>query len=112
MPVRVAEIQRLADEVIGQAGHRHAVAGGMRQPAGEVGPLGHQQREVIEAGGTRHGPCARLLDQHQQLVAAGAQHRPRAALVEHLQADRLAVERERAAEVGHGQVHGADRCQR
>ena len=48
MAVGVVEVQRLADEVIGEAGERDAVARGVRQPAREVGALLEQQREVVE----------------------------------------------------------------
>ena len=76
VPVGVAEVDRLADEVVGQAGQRHAVATGVRQPAREVGALGQQQREVVEAGVAVRGPGARLLDEHEQLPAARAERGP------------------------------------
>ena len=50
MPVGVAEVERLADEVVGEPGERHAVARRVREPAREVGALGQQQGEVVEAG--------------------------------------------------------------
>ena len=73
MAVRVAEVDRLADEVVRQAGQRHAVAGGVREPAREVGALRQEQREVVEAGVAARRPRARLLDEDEQLAAAGAE---------------------------------------
>src|SRR5207245_4712366 len=60
MSVRVAQVERLADEVIGQADQRHPVARGVREPAGEVGALGHGQGDVVAGGGSDGPPSARL----------------------------------------------------
>jgi hypothetical protein len=40
VPVGVAEVERLADEVVRQPGHRNLVAGGAGQPARELAALG------------------------------------------------------------------------
>ena len=74
--VRVGEVERLADEVVGEAGERHPVAGRVREPAGEVGALGQQEGEVEEAGVADRGPRARLLVQDEQLAPAGAERGP------------------------------------
>ena len=112
MAVGVVEVQRLADEVIGEAGERDPVARGVRQPAREVGPLLEQQREVIEARVAEGRRGVRLLDEHEQLALAGAERGPAGTGLEHAQPDRAAVERERALETGDRQVHRADRRQR
>ena len=73
--VGVAQVERLADEVVGSARQLDAIADRVLHPAGQVRALGHQQREVEEAGVPVGGPRARLFDQTQELVAAGAQAR-------------------------------------
>ena len=65
VPVRVAEVDRLAHEVVGQADQRHAVAAGVREPAREVDALGQQQGEVVEAGVAVRRPGPGLLDEHE-----------------------------------------------
>ena len=112
VPVGVVEVQRLADEVIGEAGERNAVARGVRQPAREVGALLDEQREVVEPRVAGGRPGARLLDEHEQLARADAQRRPARAVFQHAQPDGAAVVVQRALEVGHRQVHGAHRRQR
>ena len=73
--VGIAQVERLADEVIRGAGQLDAVADRVLQPAGQVAALGHEQREVEETGVAVGGPRARLLDEVQELAAAGAQAR-------------------------------------
>ena len=51
--VGVAEVDRLADEVVGEPLERDAVARGMREPAREVAALRHEEREVVEPGVAR-----------------------------------------------------------
>ena len=75
VPVRVAEVERLADEVIGQPDERDAVARGMREPASEVDALGHEQGEVVEARISERRSRIPLLGEHEQLVVAGAEPR-------------------------------------
>ncbi len=107
--VGVVEVQRLADEVIRQPGERDALAGGVRQPAREVGALGEQQREVKEPGVAARGTGPRLLDEHEQLALCDAERGAALPRLEHAQPDAGAVEAERALQVGHRQVNGADR---
>jgi hypothetical protein len=65
--VGVAEVDRLADEVVAQACEGDPLAGHVREPAREVGSLGEQEREVVEAGVVVRVRRARLLDEHDQL---------------------------------------------
>ena len=65
VPVRVAEVDRLADEVVREADQRHAVAAGVGEPAREVDALGQQQGEVVEAGVAVRRPGAGLFHEHE-----------------------------------------------
>ncbi len=65
VPVGVAQIERLADEVVGQPDERHAVADRMREPAREVDPPRDEEREVVEPGRAGNRSRARLLDEHE-----------------------------------------------
>src|SRR5206468_5591445 len=65
-----AEMDRLADEVVGEADERNPLAGRVREPAGEVGALGDAQREVVEAGVPGRRPRTGLLDENEQLSVA------------------------------------------
>ena len=105
--VGVAEVDRLADEVVGDADDRHLLAGGVREPAGEVGPLRHEQGEVVQARIAARGPRAGLLAEHEQVLAAGPERRPAVAAAVDAQADRALVVGDRAREVGDRQVDGA-----
>ena len=109
VPVRVSEVDRLADVVVGEAGQRHPVARGVREPAGEVDAARHEQREVIEAGVSDGRPRARLLDEHDELGGVGAEGGVAAALLQHVQPDDGSVVVERAGEIGDGEVHRAHR---
>ena len=110
-PVRVgiAQVERLADEVVGEPDERHAVARRVREPAREVGALGHEQREVVEAGVADRRPRTGLLDEHQQLAPARAERRAAVSLLEQLEPDRRPVVLERALELRDGQVNRAER---
>ena len=63
---------------------------------------------MVEARVPVGGPGTGLLDQPQQLDAAGAQGRLPRARLEQRQPDRAPVVGERALQVGHGQVDSAD----
>ena len=76
VPVRIAEVDRLADEVVGEPDERDAVARGVRQPAREIDAFGQEQREVIEARRVPRGAAPGVLHQHDQLAAAGAEPGP------------------------------------
>ena len=58
-----------------------------------------QQGEVVEAGVAAAEPGAGLLDEHEQVLAAGAHRRAVAVAVVQLQAERALVEGDRAVEV-------------
>ena len=109
MLVRVAEVQSLADEMIREPGERHPITSAMGEPAGQVDALGNQQGEVVEPGVPTGRTCSPLLDQHQERTSTGAERHPRAVAIEHLHADGSAVELERALDLGHGEMNGADR---
>ena len=105
--VRIAEVDRLADEVVGGAREADALAHGMRKPARETAPIGEQQREVEQARAAGRRLRARLLDELEQARVADAERRPAVVLRQHRQADRAAVVVERASEIGHRQMHRA-----
>ena len=73
VPVGVAQVDRLADDVVGEAGERDAVLSRVGEPAGEVRARGHEQRVVVEAGVVLHGERAGLLVEHEQVVAPRAE---------------------------------------
>ena len=106
--VGIAQVQRLAHEVIRSAGQLDAIADRMLHPAGQVAALGHEQREVEEAGVAVGRPHARLLDEAQELTAGGAQTRLTLAEPEQVEPDRLGVVGERSRQVRHGEVNGSD----
>jgi hypothetical protein len=113
--VGIAEIDRLADEVVGETCQRDSVAGGVGEPAREARTVGGQEREVEEPGVAVPRPGSRLLDENEQLGAAHAERQPLAVLPQHPKADLLLVIASRALELGdreldraHGRV-GRDR---
>ena len=89
--VGVAQVEGLADEVVGRPRQGHALPCGVRQPAREVDPLRNEQREVEEARVAVSGPRSRQLGQVQQRLAAGAERGLAVGVLEHVQADRPAV---------------------
>ena len=109
MPVRVSEVDRLADVVVGEAGQRHPVVRGVREPAGKRGALGNEQREVVQARVAVGGPGARLLDEPEELGGVGTEGGAAAALLQHVQPDDGSVVVERAGEIGDGEMNGAHR---
>ncbi len=66
VPVGVAQVDRLADGVVGEPLEGDPLLGDVPQPAGQFGPVGQQEREVKEAGVGRRRPRAGLLDRHHQ----------------------------------------------
>ena len=107
MPVGVAEVQRLADEVVREARERDLVAGAVDEPAREVGALGQQQREVEEAGEAAGRPGAAALVQDEQVLAARAERGAVVVAAIRPQADRVLVVVERAGQRGDREVDGA-----
>ena len=76
--------------------------------AGELVARGVQQREVVEAGVAAGAAGAGVLDEHEQVLAAGAERGATVLAAVHPQADRALVEVDGAVEVGDGQLDGAD----
>ena len=73
--VGIAQVKRLADEVVGGAGERNPRLRRVGEPAREVGPLGQKQREVEEPAVVVGRPRAGRLDQAQELDAARTEAR-------------------------------------
>jgi hypothetical protein len=67
------------------------------EPGGQLGALGHQESEVVEAGVAGGGAGSALLDQYEQLTAVRPERRPSRAFLEHGEADGALVVLERAA---------------
>ena len=109
VPVRVGEIDRLAHEVVGEPRERDPLAGHVREPGGEVDPLGEEQREVVETGVAVRGPRTGLLHEHEQLALPGGDRRAAVVAGELDEPERLPVEGERALEVGDGEMDRAHR---
>ena len=105
--VRVGEVDRLADRVVGEAVEAHVVAGGVGEPAREVGPGRHEQGEVEEAGVAVGRPRAGLLDEPQELAPTGPERGAPGAGVEQLEPDRRPVVGEGPLELRDGHVHRA-----
>jgi len=49
MAIGIAEVDRLADIVVGEPGERDPVARRVGKPAREIGTVRQEQREVVEA---------------------------------------------------------------
>ena len=112
VPVRVGEVDRLAHVVIGEPDEPDALAGGVREPGREIGTLGQEQGEVVEARVAVRGAGAGLFHEHEELTPTTcAEGRAAVAVVEHLETECLPVVRERPLEVRDGQVHRAHRRQ-
>jgi hypothetical protein len=105
--VGIAQVEGLADRMVGGAGERQLLAQRVRQPAGQRGARRDEQREVEQPGRPRRGAGARDLVEDQQLAAARPQPRGRAGALEDPQPDRPLVVGHRPAEVGDGQADGA-----
>ena len=106
--VGVAEVDRLADD----SGPTCPVSGTCSAAAwssqrARSPRSGTQQREVVEPAVAVGGPRARLLGQHEQVLAAGAERDPAVVARVHAQPDRGLVVRQRAREVRDREVHGA-----
>jgi hypothetical protein len=68
VPVRVTQVDRLADEVIGKSHESHAVACRVCKPAGELPALRNKKREVVEARVTEGGLGPLLFYEDEQLA--------------------------------------------
>ncbi len=106
VPVGIAQIDRLADVVIGEALDPRLVARRVREPAREARPVGHEQRDVVEAGVTVGRLRARLFDEADEL-GVGAERRAAVLAGEHAQPDDALPVLERAVEIGDGELDGS-----
>ena len=97
--VRIGEVDRLADEVVGHPEQWHPVLGGVGEPAREISPLRHAQGEVVEPRVPPRPPRARLLDEAEQLDPVGTERGSAALSPDQLEADHAAVVAERAVEL-------------
>ena len=102
--LRVAEVQRLADEVVGRAGERRTRVAGAGSGAGEHvterAAVRHANREVEQPGlpATALGGVGVLVEDDDGRLA-GREHRPRpVAFALDREADHVAVERDDAVE--------------
>ena len=73
MAVGIAQIERLADKVVGEPDQRHTIADGVVKPPGEVKAFGKQQRDVVEAGVAGARARARLFDEDKEFTSGNTQ---------------------------------------
>jgi hypothetical protein len=103
--VRVGEVDRLGDAVVGGAVDARARLGQAGRGARELEPRRVQERDVVEAGVAARGPRGRVGDEHEQVgVPARGQGRGAGVAGAHAQAERALVEVEGAVEVGDGEM--------
>ncbi len=106
---RIVEIDRLADEMVGRAGERHALLRRVEQPAREIGARRQQKCGVIEAGGAVVvGLGARRVLELHDRHPAGAQRGARLAVLQHAETDGVAVVSGEPVEVAHLERDRAD----
>src|SRR5579883_1533254 len=109
IPIRVRQIQRLADEVVSLTRQRIAQVEEMSEPAAEVRSGGHQNSEVVEASGeNRPRPRPGLLGQKEERHPGDAQDRIFPRLLQDSEPHHLGIKLQRAIEVGNGECNGAD----
>ena len=110
--VRIAQIERFAHAMIARPVERnfrldHAPQGIREEPTGRI-----QDRGVIEAGGAGRGrlPAEAFpgIDREMMVIVAGGHEHGAAALPRHLEPQNIAVEAERALEVGDLEMDMAD----
>ncbi len=111
--IRVAEVERLADAVVGGAFERDARADETAECVGQLGASGVDDREVVETGGSGTGRRATLalpgVEADVVMVAAGGEKCGAGAdALGDLEAEDIAVEGEGAIEVGHLEMDVAD----
>ena len=111
--VRIAQIKRLADAVVGRAIERHVRGQQTLQRIGQRGARRIQDRDVVQAGraGWRRRAAFALPGIQTDVVmiaARGEKGRLVAEPLLQLEPEHAAVEGERAVEVGHLQMHVAD----
>ena len=107
VPVRVGQVDRLRDAVVGGAGDRGVGQRKALDRACELLARGVQQRVVVEPGVAAGGPRARLLVEHHEVLPARAERRDGVFAAVQPQPEPVLVEADRAVEAGDGEVHGA-----
>ena len=112
VPVGIGEIERLADEVVREPDQRHAVARGVRKPAGEIRALRHEKREMVEAGVSHTRACSDLLDENEQHAPIATERNAAITVIDRLKPHSVSIVRERALEIGDRQVDRAKTRQR
>lgn len=113
--VRIAEIERLADAVVGGTVEGDAGAQQAGEGIGEGGAGWVHDGEVVEAGGAGRGGAAGAalpgVEADVVVVAAGGEKGGGIAEAEgHGEAEHIAIEAEGALEIGDLEVHVADAC--
>jgi len=102
VPVRIVEIERFADMVVGSAGQPSASSTRPDQRRAQMGAVGEQPCHMKQAGGVATRRGAGMLDQCQCRLEEAEPSGPRLVVEEH-QADCISVEGDRPIEMADGQ---------
>ena len=102
--VGIGQVDRLADVMGRQTCERHALARGIREPAGEIDALGDEEREMEETRIPVRGPRAGLPGEHDQVLAPGPEPRTSVVTIVHDETDLRLVVGDRAVEIGHREM--------
>ena len=109
VPLRVGEVERLGDEMVGGSGERPARTGHPAQRACEVGPRRHEEREVEEAGRPRRARRrVRIRDELDERRPVDAERDDVPSAAERLEADRRLVELAQPVDVAGAQPDRAE----
>ena len=106
--VRIGEVDRLRDAVVGGALDRRAGHGEAAQRLREREPVREEQREVVQAGVAAGGLRGRVFDEHDEVRGVGAEHGRGLVLAADPEAERVLVEGDRAVEAGDGEMDRAE----
>ena len=106
----VAQVDRLADEMVGGAGERPARLGHAADRGRKLGAVRHEQRQMEEPGrGVRPRVRRRPVQQlDERRSVARAERDAVVVALEHAQADRELIEARHPVEVAHAQAHPAE----
>ena len=111
VPLRVGQVERLGDEVVGRTAQAPTRAGDTSQRAGEVGPRRDEEREVEETGRAgRSRGRVRVGDELDERRAVDSERRDAVRDTERPQADRRLVELVETFETAHAQLDRAESC--
>ena len=106
--VGIGQVDRLGDAVVGRAADARAGGG---EPLRGARQLERARGAAARSGrgrrGGRRGRALAVLDEDEQVLAAGAERGAAVLAAVQPQADRVLVEGDRAVEVGDGQLDGA-----